>query len=212
MVWFTYNLIAIADFNILGHILPIAIGHQCGPESAESWSWFLQKILDAYPDFQHGALLMDHDKGGSNATEFVCLLFLFTLNLFLFRSTLPYMRVQSCCNHIKDNVDKKFGNIAAKTFAEASQQTLETEFYAKLAKLVTMLPFELYFIFLIFLQKQQSFPVCSRNRSLTVCKVFYSWDIWANHIAADRKSLGSTGARKKRALNLNVHISFEKIL
>jgi len=61
-----------SNLLLLGHILPIAIGHQCQAESSESWAWFLSKIQEAYPMFEHGALLMDRDKGGNDATEYAC--------------------------------------------------------------------------------------------------------------------------------------------
>lgn len=53
-----------------GHILPIAIGHQVGEESAESWAWFLGKVSEQFPDFELGSLIMDRDKGGLEATKF----------------------------------------------------------------------------------------------------------------------------------------------
>jgi hypothetical protein len=53
----------------------------------------------------------------------------------------PLMRVQSCCNHIKENVEKKFGKNAAKVFGEAAQQALEADFYSKLAGLLSMFIF-----------------------------------------------------------------------
>lgn len=65
-------------------------------------------------------------------------------SLFLkcfFRTIVPLMHVQSCCNHIKENVEKKFGKNAAKVFGEAAQQALEADFYSKLAGLLSMFIF-----------------------------------------------------------------------
>ena len=63
-------LFVVFDFLLFsGHILPIAIGHQCGAESKKSWEWFLSELKTAFPSFEHGSLIMDRDKGGDEATR-----------------------------------------------------------------------------------------------------------------------------------------------
>jgi hypothetical protein len=75
----------------------------------------------------------------------------------------PLMHVQSCCNHIKENVGKKFGKNAAKVFGEAAQQALEADFYSKLAGLLSM------FIFLSLCKCSIYFssPEASRHSSIS---------------------------------------------
>ena len=58
-------------FSAVGHILPIAVGHQCGAETKNSWEWFLSELKGVFPSFEHGSLIMDRDKGGDEATRFV---------------------------------------------------------------------------------------------------------------------------------------------
>jgi len=66
---FVFIYFIIENIFFLGHLLPIAIGHQCGSESADTWKWFLEKLKSAFPSFEYGVLLMDRDKGGDQATR-----------------------------------------------------------------------------------------------------------------------------------------------
>lgn len=59
-----------SNFLLTDHILPIAFGHQCSPESRESWEWFLTIIKDKFPSFTEGSLIMDRDKGGDQGFRY----------------------------------------------------------------------------------------------------------------------------------------------
>ena len=66
---------------VLGHILPLAIGHHCHNESASTWRWFVNKLQVKFPDFCHGtSILIDRDKGGREAMRFfIVFVFVFVL-------------------------------------------------------------------------------------------------------------------------------------
>jgi hypothetical protein len=56
--------------NFLGCILPLAIGHHSGNESKSTWSWFLRKMKDRYPQMSDHVILLDRDKGGRDAVRY----------------------------------------------------------------------------------------------------------------------------------------------
>lgn len=55
------------------------------------------------------------------------------------------MRVQSCCNHIKANVENRFGAEAGRIFGAAAQRPTESEFYSKLARMSKRFVCSLFF-------------------------------------------------------------------
>ena len=56
---------------VLGHILPLAIGHHCHNESESTWRWFVERLQSKFPDFSAGtSILIDRDKGGREAIRF----------------------------------------------------------------------------------------------------------------------------------------------
>jgi hypothetical protein len=58
------------NFTLIGHIIPLAIGHTFGEENKESWSWFLSKVRETNEDYFKGCVLfMDREKGGVKAAE-----------------------------------------------------------------------------------------------------------------------------------------------
>jgi hypothetical protein len=85
-----------------GHILPIAIGHQCGSESEDSWSWFFAEILSAFPEFENAAILMDRDKGGDSASRYFVLYFWLLCILGEKHVFFPEIScLRPMCNHVQ---------------------------------------------------------------------------------------------------------------
>ncbi len=59
------------NFFIIGHILPLAIGHHAGNESKSSWGWFLNLLKAKFPLKEDIIVLLDRDKGGREAMRYV---------------------------------------------------------------------------------------------------------------------------------------------
>jgi len=68
----------------------------------------------------------------------------FGLICVILRAIVPLMRVQSCSNHIKSNVETRFGVEASNAFSSAAQEATESEFYSKLGKLANGLDFNFF--------------------------------------------------------------------
>jgi hypothetical protein len=80
---------------------------------------------------------MDRDKGGNEATRFIFTAFnLECFSHILFSNVMPEANIMSCCMHIKENVERRFGAEAAKSFFSAAQEPSKEGFYSNIGALL----------------------------------------------------------------------------
>ena len=113
-----YTLLMATAHDAKGHIVVLAWGH-CDSESIETWTWFLEQLLVAYPHInrEDRCLISDPDKGIAYAAETV----------------LPLVYYCHCIQIIKENIKARFGREIASLFSSLVNATTETRFKIQLA-------------------------------------------------------------------------------
>ena len=96
-----YTLLLATAHDANSHIIVLAWGH-CESESIETWTWFFEHLLVAYPSLnrQDRTLISDRDKGIAYAADTI----------------LPLVHHAHCTQHMKENVKTRFGKEMSKMF------------------------------------------------------------------------------------------------
>ena len=112
-----YTLLMATAHDANKHIIVLAWGH-CESESIETWTWFFEHLLAAYPSLnqQDRTLISDRDKGTAYAADTV----------------LPLVHHAHCTQHIKMNVKNRYGKEVPKMFPSLVYADSKAKFDAQL--------------------------------------------------------------------------------
>lgn len=203
-----------------GHILPIAIGHQCGSESEDSWSWFFAEILSAFPEFENAAILMDRDKGGDSASRYFVLYFWLLCILGEKHVFFPEIScLRPMCNHVQCTSAIMSGSAMGRRQQGCSSLQLRRRLNEAFILILqsfssksSLFLWNFQVTYFLSFKKQTCISIHLRNWSPPVCQMLCYEHLWEIKLPIDWVPLGLSSQSQGPAIGIILPLCNCKIL